>query len=191
MPKRGMVWRHVVISTRNTWLPGDERGWRSRDHKKHSSGDYKKPPPKKEHEGLRKWAEENSGSEVEIPWNLRACLGAELVQQFLKRGHRILCGSVACRHSHVLTELPIDEKETKRIVGLCKGASSHAVGDEMPGNLWAEGASYELALDAEHQSNVYEYILYKQGPSAFTWSYKDEQLVFVSGHKRPACKKRR
>src|SRR5262249_17500638 len=51
MPAEGKLWRHVIISTLNSWLPGDPRGFRAVNHKIHSSGDYKNPPPG-EHAGL-------------------------------------------------------------------------------------------------------------------------------------------
>jgi hypothetical protein len=54
MPKPGMRWRHCVIGTHNSWLPGDPRGFRAIDHKIHSSGDYKNPPPEGEHSGLHR-----------------------------------------------------------------------------------------------------------------------------------------
>src|SRR5262245_13842180 len=136
MPQRGMVWRQVVISTRSSWLPGDDRGWRSRGHKRHSSGDYKKPPPKGEHEGLNRYVKKRAMEEVHIKWGLRERIGLELLKQFQKRGSLALCISVSKVHIHVLAELPLDEKETKRIVGLCKGAASHAVRDVMPGCIF-------------------------------------------------------
>jgi hypothetical protein len=49
MPLPGMAWRHLVIFTHNSWLPGDPRGFRSQNHKILSSGDYKNPPPPGEH----------------------------------------------------------------------------------------------------------------------------------------------
>ena len=51
MPAEGMLWRHVICHAKNTWLHGDERGFRDRDHRAHSSGDYYNPPPKDEHQG--------------------------------------------------------------------------------------------------------------------------------------------
>jgi hypothetical protein len=42
----GNKWRHVIIKTRSSWLHGDERGFRDRGHRIHSSGDYKHGPPK-------------------------------------------------------------------------------------------------------------------------------------------------
>ena len=48
-----LLWYHVQFSTFGTWLRGDERGFRDHDHRLHSSGDYRNPPPPGEHEGLR------------------------------------------------------------------------------------------------------------------------------------------
>lgn len=112
-------------------------------------------------------------------------MGVEVVRQVLGRGYRVLCCSVSKRHVHFLAELPVNPKEAKRIVGLAKGASSRAVTDIIPGNLWAEGGKYDLVKNPDHHTNSFEYILYEQGASAFTWSFKDVQLSFISGRKRP------
>ena len=48
MPRPNKCWWHVTLSTYGSWLPGDQRGFRSRKHKIHSSGDYKNPPPASE-----------------------------------------------------------------------------------------------------------------------------------------------
>jgi REP element-mobilizing transposase RayT len=37
-------WFHVVGTTYGAWLPGDPRGFRTRDHREHIEGDYKNPP---------------------------------------------------------------------------------------------------------------------------------------------------
>lgn len=179
-----------MISTRSSWLPGSERGWRSRNHKRHSSGDYKNPPPKSEHAGLREWVQQRAAPVVDIPWALRARLGTELIRQFLTRGYRVLCCSISKRHAHLLSELPIDPSRAKRIVGLCKGASSHAIKAVLPGSIWAEGGKYDRITDPQHHANTFDYILYAQGASAFTWSFKDKTFEFVSNRKRPAGHRR-
>lgn len=38
-------WYHCMGNTYGTWLPGDERGFRTRHHREHVEGDYKFPPP--------------------------------------------------------------------------------------------------------------------------------------------------
>jgi hypothetical protein len=95
-----MRWRHVVISTLNSWLPGDPRGFRSRDHKVHSSGDYKNPPPTGEHEGLYNYSKEISGSPVVIPRHLREAAGRAIRRKLKKRNLRVLAVSVAGMHAH-------------------------------------------------------------------------------------------
>ena len=44
MPKPGMIWRHVIISTHGSWLPGDPRGFRSKDHDIHAALESHSPP---------------------------------------------------------------------------------------------------------------------------------------------------
>jgi hypothetical protein len=61
-----MRWRMITISTKRSWLPGDQRGFRNRQHRIHSSGDYKNPPPRWEHEGLRRYNEKRCDI-VELP----------------------------------------------------------------------------------------------------------------------------
>jgi len=37
-------WYHCVVTTYGAWLRGDPRGWRSRHHREHIQGDYRRPP---------------------------------------------------------------------------------------------------------------------------------------------------
>ena len=46
-------WYHITVGTYGTWLPGDERGWRSRHHRQHVDGDYKKPPAEGKYDSLK------------------------------------------------------------------------------------------------------------------------------------------
>ena len=57
MPRRGKNWYHVTIGTVSSWLPGDPRGWRSSQHKTHSSGDHRNPPPHGQHGGYHRHAQ--------------------------------------------------------------------------------------------------------------------------------------
>src|SRR6266849_268543 len=102
MPKPGMCWRHVVISTVNSWLPGDPRGFRSRNHKIHSSGDYKNPPPKGEHSGLYQFSKRISGEPVVIPQELRPVAGRAMIRKIRKLDYQVLAVSVAGMHAHML-----------------------------------------------------------------------------------------
>jgi REP element-mobilizing transposase RayT len=171
MPQPGKRWRFVTIGTHNAWRPGDKRGWRSRKHKRHSSGDYKNPPPPEEHQGLRQWVNARAGESVIISGDLRDVVGAQIIQMLTELGHRVLGISVSGCHSHILVELPDDVAEIKAIVGEAKRVSSRAVRKEMPGRIWAGGGDFDPVDTKPHLAAALNYILTKQGPGAWTWSY--------------------
>src|SRR5262249_36777902 len=81
MPKPGYQWRHVVISTWNSWLPGDPRGFRSKKHKIHSSGDYKNPPPEGDHRFLHDYWKDRVEETVVIPADLREAVGKAILEK--------------------------------------------------------------------------------------------------------------
>lgn len=173
MPAPGKRWRFVTISTHCAWLPGDERGWRSRKHKRHSSGDYKSPPPSEEHAGLRRWVQKRAATPITIPRELRSVIGVALADYLATQGHRLLAISVSGRHAHILVELPDNMSSIRAIIGEAKRKSSRAVKQQMPGRVWAAGGDYDPVDSRVHQRNSYFYILEKQGPGAWTWTYQE------------------
>lgn len=190
MPFPGKRWRHVIISARRSWLHGDERGFRTRRHKIHSSGDYQKPPPRGEHKGLRDHFEQLSGPEVHLPQHVRARIGRAILEWFTVCEHRILAVAVGKVHAHALAELPNYMPKIREIVGHAKRKSSRAVKDVLPGSIWGEGGKYKLVDSKGHQKNAFEYILYKQGADAWTWSFKDNSNEGMFGRKKPPQPKR-
>ena len=173
MPQEGLQWWHVIISTLNSWLPGDERGFRSRGHKIHSSGDYKNPPPPDEHAGLRKHHEELAGDTLVIPEFCRDIVGLAILAKLKKLKYRVLALAVAATHSHWLVELPTDEKTVRLIIGECKTKSSHAIRTQVPGRVWAYRGKNIRVKDREHQVNVYHYIL--DQTDAWIWDFRKQQ----------------
>src|SRR5688500_2888617 len=117
MPRPGMAWRHVIINTRNTWLHGEERGFRDRKHRVHSSGDYRHRPPKGEHAGLYCYFSGRAGAEVHIPLEARPLVGKVLVEHFRGEGYRVVCMAVTKVHAHGLVEMPDNIRAVKAIVG--------------------------------------------------------------------------
>ena len=175
MPQPGMRWRHVVISTYNSWLPGDPRGFRSKKHKIHSSGDYKHRPPAGEHAGLRRYSQRISGEAVVIPADLRAEVGMAMLGKIQKLKYRILAIAVAGMHTHMLIELPDDMAEIRHIIGQCKTVASHKIRDRLPERVWARVGSFDPVDDADYQRNTYHYILRQK--DAWIWSYRDGEVV--------------
>jgi REP element-mobilizing transposase RayT len=194
MPRVRMVWRHVMVNTHCTWLPGAKKGFRNRGHRIHSSGDYKHPPPPEEHQGLREYNERRAGTPTEIPPELRDAIGRAFVKRLRDEGYTVLAVAVSAEHVHALVLLPDHRATIRRVIGRCKQYGTRAARSVIRGELWADGGEFKRVRDRAHQLNVYEYILTKQGPWAWTWSYRDElnlprfpQALFphLYGGKRP------
>ena len=184
MPLPGKRWRHVIINTKSSWLHGDPRGFRDRQHRLHSSGDYRNRPPVGEHQGLHGRRIGKAQPAVRIAPELRQLIGNCFVREFAARGHKVLAVAVTNVHAHVLVELPNNILTIRGVVGHVKRVASKAVRAEMPGAIWAAGGAYKRVKDRDHQKNVYKYILYDQGSGAWTWSYTDNSTAGQFSRKR-------
>ena len=173
MTQEGMQWWHIIITTWNSWLPGDKRGFRSRAHKVHSSGDYKKPPPIEEHAGLRNYHQHKSGEPVVIPADSRETVGRAILAKLNKGKDRVVALSVSATHAHILVKLSNSLEEARAIIGQCKASSSHAIRMELPGRVWAFRGSFNRIKDRQHQLNAYRYILKQK--DAWTWDFTKEE----------------
>ena len=173
MPTPGTAWRHVIISSRNAWLPGDPRGWRSRGHKRHSSGDYRNPPPPGEHEGLYNYSRRISGEMIRLPPDVRSIVGLTLIQILQQHECRTLAASVDDWHTHLLVEMPDDMSIMKRIMGDAKCRASRAIKQVLPGRVWAAGGTFKPVRDQAHHREVFDYILDHALKGAWTWSFRE------------------
>lgn len=192
MPVPPPRWRHIIINTRNTWLHGDDRGFRSRGHRIHSSGDYKRRPPEGEHAGLYRYHDERSGEEVTLPKDVRPTVGRAILAALRDMHHtNVLCVAVGKVHAHVLVRLPNDYGLVKRVAGRCKHHASGMISGSVPGAVWAEGGTFKMIKDEGHHRNTYGYILYDQGPEAWTWSFRDGSDDGMFGRKRPPGSRKR
>jgi hypothetical protein len=99
MPGPPLRWRHIIVNTKNTWLHGDERGFRDRKHRVHSSGDYKNPPPPGEHAGLHRYFSERAGEEVIFEQEVRPLIGRAMLELLRGEKHRVGCMAVGRVHA--------------------------------------------------------------------------------------------
>jgi REP element-mobilizing transposase RayT len=170
-----MPWQHVMIGSRCSWLHGDERGFRNRQHRIHSTGDYKQPPPPDEHQALRRFHQRRSGKPVNFKSDIRILILREFVGKMRQLGFRIIACSIGKRHLHALTELPFFYADMKRTVGKCKQKASHAVRQLLPGSIWSEGGEYTRIKDRDHLHHSFEYIRTRQEAGTVVWSHRDDE----------------
>jgi hypothetical protein len=119
MPRRRplKVWRHIIINTHGSWHHGDPRGFRSREHRIHSSGDYRHPPPPGEHANLLRYRKQQCPTEVHIESKLRPIIGRAIIQKLREMGYRVIAVAVTKIHAHAITELPDKVGQIRQIIG--------------------------------------------------------------------------
>jgi len=169
MPAPGKAWWHSQFSTYCAWLPGDDRGFRSKDHDLHSSGDFRHPPPPEEHEGLRDYHKKRHPNPVDVPRELRLKVATKIAESLIAAGHRVLVVAVSKRHAHVVSELPIDERAYNKAIGKAKSDSSRSIRKQLPGRVWQRDDRHDRLGDRAYQHNAYTYLRDKQGPTAAVW----------------------
>ncbi|MBB6430552.1 transposase [Algisphaera agarilytica] len=170
MPLPGKAWFHVTIGTYASWLPGDTRGFRTRHHRIHSSGDHRHPPPQEEHAGLRRRHADRQATV--IPSHLRETVGRTFVDHLRRLNHRLLVISVSGMHAHLLVELPKAFGTADHEIGRCKQAVALRVRGQIDQKLWAKGCGVKPIRDAGHQRNTLAYIERHGHEGAWVWSFR-------------------
>ena len=103
MVRDGCCWWHVVINSCGSWLPGDSRGFRSRDHRIHSSGDYHHRPPAGEHAGLLSYATARTGREVHFSADQRMLLGQAILRSLASADVPCIAAAVSANNAVVIS----------------------------------------------------------------------------------------
>ena len=173
MPQPGKQWYHVIFNTKGSWLHGDPRGFRSREHRIHSSGDYHNPPPAGEHQGLHKYQKRRSSSEVRLAAVLRPVIGTRCLHFLQSRDHAVLAAAVGDTHVHMLAELTEVYEDAKALIGQLKNIVSYEVRDVLPGSIWSSGCTLKLIKSRAHHENSFVYVSSKQEEGAWTWTFRD------------------
>lgn len=175
MPLPGYAWWHLILSGHCTWLPGDARGFRSRAHRIHSSGDYKNRPPEEEHKGLRCYNQDHAAKPRFFQPEHRKLLGETVLAAITRAELRCLAVAVGASHSHLLVECQDDYMVARRLSGRLKQVSSFAVRDFLPGKIWAKGGKPIRIKDQRHQQQVFFYILeHAEKEDAWVWRFDQD-----------------
>lgn len=172
------VWAHGIITLRGWWIPGDARGFRSREHRIHSSGDYRNPPPPGEHAALRDWNRARTKREPPLRPQERELVGRTILERFEREARTTLAIACAATHTHALFEA--GDEDARRILGLCKQVASRRLHDRC-GRVWAQGAGIDRIRSRAHQLAAFEYIARHADSGAWVWRFDQAPLRAQAG----------
>jgi hypothetical protein len=166
-------WFHFIATTYGAWLPGDERGFRTRHHRLHVEGDYKNPPPREQFADIREGSKallKQQPTVIASKW--RPIVGDAVRKRLEELGAFVLCLSVSGQHVHVLAKIPVTV--TPRIaMGYAKRCATYECKRHgWKGKLWATRAKELPVRDRTHQRNVYGYILAHEKEGAWVWKWQ-------------------
>jgi hypothetical protein len=167
-------WYHVHLHTYGTWLRGDPRGWRARDHREHVDGDYKNPPPRGTYDKLHAYSKSlMKRPPVRVEKDIRQFVVDAVADKLLRDGVELLVVCLDGIHLHLLGKFA--DHLVRHWVGRAKKHASHlarqtGLRDE-PGGLWSELSSVKPIKDREHQVNTFHYILNHQKRGAAVWRF--------------------
>jgi REP element-mobilizing transposase RayT len=164
-------WFHCMGHTYGTWLPGDPKGFRTRDHREHVDGDYRNPPPKGKYDGLHDHAKRAMKRDpVFLDRVQRQRALEELVASLQRRHFEIEVFSVDRIHIHGLVRVP--DHDPKRWTGVAKKESSHhckQTGHAPTGGMWATGTKCLPIASERHFDRVKDYIRGHAEKGAVVW----------------------
>jgi hypothetical protein len=165
-------WFHVVLTTYGAWPPGDRRGFRTRLHREHIDGDYKKPPPRDRYQAREIWCRSLlQQAPVVIPRTLRPNVGGFVRDKLQRCGALVVCIAVAGQHIHFLAKMP--KKSVRHWSGLAKKHTTFELRRlGWKGKVWGVRCKVVPIRDRGHQLNVYTYIVRHRQKGAWVWNWK-------------------
>ena len=172
MAQLGCCWWHLILSTYGSWLPGDARGFRNKEHRVHSSGDYRHRPPVGEHRQLHEHAQKSTSAAVIFSPTQRRDAGQAICQSIKRANVQCLALAAGPTHVHLLVEYDWHWEAIEKLAGRLKQTSSFQLRETIPGRLWAGRGRPIRIRDRDHHRNVFHYILnHGQKEGAWVWRF--------------------
>jgi hypothetical protein len=163
---------HIQWSTYGSWLPGDPRGFRTRHHRTHIEGNYRHPPPSGEYdEILERSRRLMKKAPVAIAASLRETVGTACLDQLQKEKVATFVLSIGGQHCHVALVAPYEG--LRQMIGRVKKVSSHAVRQDLPGQVWSVGCHPVIVETRVHWEHVLKYVLDHAMEGAWVWGRSD------------------
>lgn len=186
------VWLHLSGTTYGTWLRGDPRSFRSRNHRDHARGDYKHPPPPGTYDALHTHARSlMKRPPVRLSRPARALACTTIVEALQFHGAIVRAACLDDHHFHVLAALPMptgsspwasslhppkrkdaDQLKTaaRHLMGIAKARGARALTDSglVPrGRVWTRRTRITRVRDRDHLLAIQRYILDHAHQGAF------------------------
>ena len=165
-------WYHCMGNTYGTWLPGDERGFRTWRHHRHIEGDYRNPPRKGRYERLHRASESQlTRNPVHLEPAQRQPVLEELHRSLRKWRVPVVAISVGRVHFHILGRF--SAHNPRHFLGLAKKESSAFLrqrGLAPEGGLWALKCECKPINDERHYARAFDYILDHVKQVSAVWS---------------------
>jgi hypothetical protein len=165
-------WYHCMGNTYGTWLPGDERGFRTRHQRWTVPFDYKHRPPEGTYDAFHAYSKRKMKRDPVYLETMkqRERIRDEFVASLQRRNLDVAIFGVDRVHFHLLACFP--DHDPRRWVGIAKREASHyckQTGDAPAGGLWSAATECKPIKDQGHWFAVRNYIAdhRKQGAAIF------------------------
>lgn len=165
-------WYHLTLTTYGSWLYGDRRGFRTRRHREHVDGDYKRPPP------AGKYARQEARSKALLKQDpvwldaaYRCVVGEALVIRLRQLGAFVLTTAVSARHLHC--QLKTRFADRNELVAAAKRHvwfEMRSAGWEK--KLWAKGKRLAPIRTESHHRYTFDYIVRHTDQGAWVWVWE-------------------
>jgi hypothetical protein len=163
-------WYHITGNTYGAWLPGDRRGWLTRQHRVH----VELPVPTPDHTAETGLHVQSRHLMTRRPVTLSPAAGRSALDAMLEafRHHHIELAalSVDDHHFHTLARVP--DHLPRKWAGIAKKESARALssaGLVAPGGVWAVRTHCKPITDRAHQVEVARYIADHRARGAAVW----------------------
>ena len=179
MPKAWNNWYHVTLHTYGSWLRGDPRGWRSRNHRVHVEGDYKhRPAPGTYEREYRNSLAIMKRPQVRIAATARQLVLSAVIEKLQRDRIEVLIGCLDGIHLHLLGRF--NDHDPKQWLGRAKKHSSHILREQGirtdAGGIWAKYSYAVPIVDRSHELSTFRYIERHSDRGAALWSFKQSSL---------------
>lgn len=170
----------------------DPRGFRTRHHREHVEGDYKRPPPTGVYEQRYQDSRQKMKREPVFLSVEARRVAVEAIRYAMSDVHEldVIAIAVTRVHVHVLVRLPVVlskptllkgghrtssvDDPARHFMGIAKKESSKTLSREglvMAGGVWAKRGKVKPVGDRAHFLNVYPYILGHVKEGGAVWAH--------------------